>query len=155
MAYTKTNWQNLPNQTTPLNASNMNKIEDELKLLDDNISVVTTETKIGTFKGKNLYRTIVEYTQASATSGSGLVQTDIPTGISTVKRVVSIRGSYDSSHDGTYNTILPNFTSSGDGSLSVNALLISSSSIQLRLRAYNHAISANTEFEFIVEYTKD
>lgn len=28
MAYTKTNWQNLPNTTTPINATNLNKIED-------------------------------------------------------------------------------------------------------------------------------
>lgn len=27
MAYSKTNWQNLPNQTTPINATNLNKIE--------------------------------------------------------------------------------------------------------------------------------
>lgn len=27
MAYTKTNWQDLPNQTTPINASNLNKME--------------------------------------------------------------------------------------------------------------------------------
>lgn len=34
MAYTKTNWQDLPNTTTPINATNLNKIENELELLD-------------------------------------------------------------------------------------------------------------------------
>ena len=36
MAYTKTNWQDLPSTNTPVNATNLNKIETELKFLDDN-----------------------------------------------------------------------------------------------------------------------
>lgn len=35
MSYQKTNWQNLPNTTTPVNQTNLNKIETELKYLDD------------------------------------------------------------------------------------------------------------------------
>ena len=31
--YTKTNWQNLPNTTTPINANNLNKIENALEAL--------------------------------------------------------------------------------------------------------------------------
>lgn len=34
MGYSKTNWQNLPNQSTPLSANNLNKIENELEKLD-------------------------------------------------------------------------------------------------------------------------
>ena len=34
MAYTKTNWQDLPNTTTPINSTNLNKIENELEALD-------------------------------------------------------------------------------------------------------------------------
>lgn len=37
MAYTKTNWQNLPNTTTPLNATNHNKIENQLEVLDKSL----------------------------------------------------------------------------------------------------------------------
>ena len=33
MAYTKTNWQDLPNTTTPINATNLNKIENQLEVL--------------------------------------------------------------------------------------------------------------------------
>lgn len=36
MAYSKTNWQDLPSTTTPLNATNLNKIENELSDLDSN-----------------------------------------------------------------------------------------------------------------------
>ena len=34
MAYTKTNWQDFPSTNTPLNTSNLNKIENELEKLD-------------------------------------------------------------------------------------------------------------------------
>lgn len=37
MAYTKTNWQDLPDTSTPINATNLNKIEDELEYLDAQI----------------------------------------------------------------------------------------------------------------------
>lgn len=37
MAYTKTNWQNLPNQTTPINATNLNNIENGIKTNDDKL----------------------------------------------------------------------------------------------------------------------
>ena len=36
MAYSKTNWQDLPSTTAPLNATNLNKIENELSDLDSN-----------------------------------------------------------------------------------------------------------------------
>lgn len=36
MAYTKTDWENLPSTNTPLNRTNLSKIENELKFLDDN-----------------------------------------------------------------------------------------------------------------------
>lgn len=36
MSYTKTNWENLPSTNTPLNATNLNKIETELEDLDNN-----------------------------------------------------------------------------------------------------------------------
>lgn len=41
MAYNKTNWQNLPSTTTPVVASNLNKIEDELELLDQSAGIPT------------------------------------------------------------------------------------------------------------------
>lgn len=43
MAYTKTDWKNLPNTTTPINATNLNKIEngiaDRVKTRDFTLSV--------------------------------------------------------------------------------------------------------------------
>lgn len=34
MAYTKTNWENLPSTNTPINATNLNKIENNLETLN-------------------------------------------------------------------------------------------------------------------------
>lgn len=40
MAYNKTNWQNLPNESTPVSANNLNKIENELETLDNRSSAL-------------------------------------------------------------------------------------------------------------------
>lgn len=39
MAYSKTNWQDLPSTTTPLNATNLNKIENQLEILSSTETV--------------------------------------------------------------------------------------------------------------------
>lgn len=137
--------------TSALNKANSN--EAKIVGLEGYTHIIANEALIGKLGTKNLYRKIISYTQSSATSGSGLVQVDIPTGISSVTRVYNVIGNYDTDNSGIYNTVLPNFTSSG-GILSINAVIIGET-IDLRLRAYNHAIQANTEFEIVVEYTKD
>ena len=49
MAYTKKTWINLPNQTTPINATGMNDLETRIKALDtsimDMIGLATGTTK--------------------------------------------------------------------------------------------------------------
>lgn len=46
MAYSKTNWENLPSINTPINASRLNKIENELEFLDGNSSWVSLGNKV-------------------------------------------------------------------------------------------------------------
>ena len=43
MAYTKTNWENLPSTNTPIIQINLNKIENELVSLDNSVTSHTTE----------------------------------------------------------------------------------------------------------------
>lgn len=40
MAYTKTTWQDLPNTTTPVNATNLNKIENGIEAIDNDVSTI-------------------------------------------------------------------------------------------------------------------
>lgn len=53
MAYTKTNWENLPSTNTPINATNLNKIENELankNIITAGASASVTVTATGEIK---------------------------------------------------------------------------------------------------------
>lgn len=151
-----TNAENITTVTTTANSalSKANANEVAITGLEANTNVVTSETKIGKLGTKNLYRKIVTYTQNSSTASTGLVQIDIDTGITGLTRLYNIFGAYDVTGNQNYNAPLPNFTTTG-GQLSINSLQYANNNFIIRLRAYNHAISSGTEFEFIIEYTKD
>lgn len=51
MAYTKTNWQDLPDTTTPINATNLNHIENGIK---DNDDKLLGNAKAGDFKPESI-----------------------------------------------------------------------------------------------------
>ena len=56
---TKINFQNLPNTTTPVNASNLNQLQTNIENTLNTYS--TSETRIGTWiNGKPLYRKVVD-----------------------------------------------------------------------------------------------
>ena len=40
MSYTRVNWENLPSTNTPVNATNLNKMDAGIKTLDDNYNAV-------------------------------------------------------------------------------------------------------------------
>lgn len=46
MAYTKTNWQDLPNTTTPINASNLNNMEQGIYDLDTAVTNLQTDVSL-------------------------------------------------------------------------------------------------------------
>ena len=46
MSYTKTNWENSPSTNTPVNASNLNKIENKLVDLDTRVTTVENRPHI-------------------------------------------------------------------------------------------------------------
>lgn len=57
MSYTRVNWENLPSTNTPLNATNLNKMDAGIKDLDNNVSSLITrmtnaETNIEQISGK-------------------------------------------------------------------------------------------------------
>ena len=78
MSYSKVNWQDLPSTNTPINASNLNKMDNQIELNDTNITSLdgritsaeetidndrtysTTEQVIGKwYNGKPLYRKVI------------------------------------------------------------------------------------------------
>lgn len=56
----QTNWQNLPSTSTPLNATNLNKIENKF-------TYSTSEQEVGTYMDKPLYRKSLTGTKVSGT----------------------------------------------------------------------------------------
>lgn len=63
--YVKTNWEDLPNQTTPINASNLNKIENQLEASDNDISNLKGLVVYSNATGSNLDITIDDITGAA------------------------------------------------------------------------------------------
>ena len=57
MAYTKTNWQDLPNQTTPINATNLNHIETGIEDNDKRLNgnSIAGDMVVNSIKTKNLF----------------------------------------------------------------------------------------------------
>ena len=59
----KINFQNLPNTTTPVNAYNLNKIqenaENAINEVDNKTVYSTSETIVGEWLGKPLYRKVI------------------------------------------------------------------------------------------------
>lgn len=79
----KITFQDYPNTTTPLNASNMNDLQDNVEnaisssettlkgLINDKIKYSTTETEIGTWiDNKKIYRKVINTGQISSTTKS-------------------------------------------------------------------------------------
>lgn len=67
MAYERVNWENLPSTNTPVNATNLNKMDagiaNAVENLDKLSTYSTNETKIGTWiSGKPIYRRVFEGT---------------------------------------------------------------------------------------------
>lgn len=65
MSYSKTNWQNLPDTSTPLSANNLNKIENELEILDNRSSALLD---LGTISSVEGTYTTAEWAEGTATN---------------------------------------------------------------------------------------
>lgn len=69
MAYTKTNWQDLPNTSTPINATNLNKIENELESVDKSLKYIgNAPSDWNDAKTFGIYHVNGTYTNAPASS---------------------------------------------------------------------------------------
>ena len=94
MAYTKTNWVN---GTTPLNDTNMNKIENALENLDTNISKSTDEySSTRTYSigelviyNNKLYKANQDITTAEAFNSSHWTEVTLLSDVNEIKSVVN------------------------------------------------------------------
>ena len=66
----KINFQNLPNTTTPINATNMNLLQTNVENAINSLNVYTSSEKaIGEWiDGKTIYRKVIELTTATGTN---------------------------------------------------------------------------------------
>ncbi len=127
MSYSRTNWQNLPNQTTPINATNLNKIEqgiyDATYVNGVNVGTsVDSDYRVNFVKSKNLFDN--KQIPIKKLFGSGTLNyTPINTGISVsyttnesasivykiidvsnyVGEKITIKANYDDNSNGHYN----------------------------------------------------
>lgn len=99
MSYIKTNWEN---GKTPINADNLNKIEEGIanaqeEAMKENVVYSTEEKRIGTWiNGKPLYRKSYVETLSSKLEDNGTgTQYFIHLGITNVDEIVSITGTID------------------------------------------------------------
>lgn len=139
MTYVKTEWEN---GTTPINADNLNKIENELESLDTSNTYSTTETAVGTWTdGKTIYRKVITRTTALP-SGS----TNIAHGITNLNMITNFRANYytatgsvrsDQYTNNNYNVFVNNI---GDTNVTINVGT-----------GYNNSF---TKTIIVLEYTK-
>lgn len=61
MAYSKTNWENLPSTNTPINQTNLNKIENELEILDNGQNNLQTQINDLPKKAKLIWGTSMSF----------------------------------------------------------------------------------------------
>lgn len=72
MAYSKTNWQDLPSTATPINSTNLNKIENELEVVDKSLKYIgNAPTDWNDAKTFGIYNVSGTYTNAPTSSQIG------------------------------------------------------------------------------------
>ena len=147
MTYVKTNWEN---GKTPINATNLNKIEQGIanaleEAMKENVVYSTEEKRIGTWiNGKSLYRkTYVETLSSRIEDNGSNTQHFIHPGITNVDDVVSMTGTID-------NYQLPYIFK--DANTSINYYNKNNNVIVLNI--YKTYWTEGTKIKLTMEYTK-
>ena len=147
MTYVKTNWEN---GKTPINATNLNKIEQGIanaleEAMKENVVYSTEEKRIGTWiNGKPIYRkTYVETLSSRIEDNGSNTQHFIHPGITNVDDVVSMTGTID-------NYQLPYIFK--DANTSINYYNKNNNVIVLNI--YKTYWTEGTKIKLTIEYTK-
>lgn len=150
----KINFQDLPNTTTPINATNLNQlqtnVENAIEQTNDEISIrsnySTTEQKIGTYLGKPLYREVIEYTTQPSTGDN-----EFNHGILNIDRIRIVTAIVERA-DGV-NTIAPRYTP-GETSWQFYFNDITKTKIGFNIGRDLRSDTYWNKAVFIIEYTK-
>lgn len=151
--YVKTNWENLPSTNTPINATNLNKIETELETLDNYSIYSTTENLCGSWiDSKPIYRKVVSYRPSSTIGSEGTVtHISVAHGIQNLKYVIKIDLNFYNDEGST--GMIPNLLGSTEN-VKAGTAIQSVDSTNIYLRIINDSWSAARTFYFVLEYTK-
>lgn len=99
MAYTKTNWQDLPDTSTPITAARLNNMEDGIKTNDDKLlGNIAAGTLIADITGNAATATSLENRSFITQNSSTYLQGN-DGDIETKKALVNWNGAYDSSNN--------------------------------------------------------
>ncbi len=139
MIYGKTNWTS----TTPINTTNLNKIEDGIYQANKINNYSTNEQVIGTWvDGKPLYRKVLS---TGTLPNNGILT--IPYNVDNLKRILKVSGI---AYGGTYGLLLP---ASNSISSSVINVYINYGVKAIEIQTYSDRTSY-TEGYITIEYTK-
>ena len=154
----KINFQNLPNTTTPINATNLNAIqtnaETAINAVESDVngllSYSTTEKVVGKWTdNKPVYRKVVVYAPTSVIGATGTTtEINIPHGISNFRSAIKCIGT-----KGYTNYILPVLSSSTGTTITGATLIKQVDATNIIFRIINDTWSPDT-WRFIIEYTK-
>ena len=149
MAYSKTNWKNLPSINTPLNQTNLNKIENELEKLDKLSIYSTEEVKIGTWMGKPLYRKVFELGTFTSVVSKGTASLNFSSLINQVRKV-----DYNIYNNTNFINIPANsYDASDNNSFIYSQLGVWDNSYRVFVKS-NRTLTDNYRVNVILEYTK-
>ena len=148
MVYTKTTWVN---GKTPINADNLNKIENQLETNTNDINALntysTSEQRIGTWiDGKPIYRKVIQTTSPSVDD----TNTNIYTITENIENAIRLDG-YIHARNPNYRGNINCFITSSD--YIATWFLTNSSGYPAYIRCRQHN-RGNSPMRIIIEYTK-
>lgn len=169
----KINFQNLPSTTTPVNATNLNALQDNVEDVFDGdvpmgdivVSSITSttgidnystnETRVGTWIDSNpIYRKVVVNEPTSSVGATNTVTNyGFPHDISNFGKLVNVRALIYDKTNTTYTYSLPNIGGQGN-TLSYSTAITTVDINNINVRIVNDSWATNFTWVFVVEYTK-
>lgn len=145
----KINFEDLPSTDTPVNADNLNSLQDNIEKAIENYSL--EEQVIGTWLGKPLYCKVVTYNNAETIGATNNTTTiSIPHNISNIGLVVNHKLIMSKSNNIQY--MFPAYN--GDSTVKKGTVISEIHNTTVLMRIINDTWGAGKTFYIILKYTK-